>query len=234
MTLLVILQTRQWYHLKELGIQLQKHPQHVKIDKLRPEKIEFKDYKSKLKMYVFGIWASDNESWELRQALRQASVSQQYRTGPVWEAAAGQVGPPAVGLASLKPERATRISSLSPEIPRRVAMSRAHSRPRCVVRQRSVTMITRSTFIAPTAPTLPPWTCSRMTWSPISSRSLWNGKSSSFLLQKQWGAQHQDPPGAGQLGKEEWHPKKSVWLNAQACCSSVGDRRRLNQIAGPE
>ena len=54
-TLLVILQTRQWYHLKELGIQLQKHPQHVKIDQLRPEKIEFKDYKSKLKMYVFGI-----------------------------------------------------------------------------------------------------------------------------------------------------------------------------------
>ena len=42
-TLLSILQTRQWYQSKELGILLQKHPQHVKIEQFRPEKIEFKD-----------------------------------------------------------------------------------------------------------------------------------------------------------------------------------------------
>ena len=44
------------------------------------------------------------------------------------------MGPPAVGLAGIKPERATRISSLSQEITRRVAMSRAQSRPRRVIR----------------------------------------------------------------------------------------------------
>ena len=43
LTLLSILQIRQWYQSKELGILLQKHPQHVKIEQFRPEKIEFKD-----------------------------------------------------------------------------------------------------------------------------------------------------------------------------------------------
>ena len=42
-TLLSILQTRQWSQSKELEILLQKHPQHVKIEQFRPEKIEFKD-----------------------------------------------------------------------------------------------------------------------------------------------------------------------------------------------
>ena len=42
-TLLSILQTRLWYQSKELGILLQKHPQHVGIDQFKPEKIKFKD-----------------------------------------------------------------------------------------------------------------------------------------------------------------------------------------------
>ncbi len=52
-TLLRIVQPREWCHWKELGILLQKHPLDVKIDHFRPEKIEFKDKKLKLKMYVF-------------------------------------------------------------------------------------------------------------------------------------------------------------------------------------
>ena len=52
-TLLRIVQPREWCHWKELGILLQKHPLHVKIDHFRPEEIEFKDKKLKLKMYVF-------------------------------------------------------------------------------------------------------------------------------------------------------------------------------------
>ena len=68
-------------------------------------------------MYVFGIWASDNDSRELRYALCQVSFSRQYRTGQVWEAAAGQYAPPAVGLAGIKHELATQRLSRSTSAP---------------------------------------------------------------------------------------------------------------------
>ena len=184
-------------------------------------------------MYVFGIWASDNDSRELRYALCQVSFSRQYRTGQVWEAAAGQYAPPAVGLAGIKHELATQRLSRSTSAPPSAWLGPASW----------CKMVLLASGFAQSPTVLPRGQTSRSCrglarvltkiWS-IKCLLSWNGKLPSFLLLKTE-LKTRILQGWTNLGKGRDNLRNLCdSMPSQACSGSVGGRGRLNQILSAE